>query len=447
MTKILHVPFCYYPDAVGGTEVYVAALTRQLRKDNFEVIVAAPGEKDEEYLHEGTPVKRFKLSEVLDPRDLYGEGDQHGAQSFGRVLDAERPRLVHLHGFTRGVSLLLAREAKRRGIPVILNYHVATVSCTQGSLMRWGTERCDGKVELDLCTRCTLHGRGMPRKLADIFGRVPVPIGRGLGLTRQSGKLITALRMREFVNLRQHTMRSLMSEVEHIVAVCDWVKSILLLNGIPSEKVSVSRYGLPQDLDETVIKGAVLPAEQRPLRVVFLGRIDPIKGPDLLIKVLRELSDAPIKLDLIGVVQDAAGNAYHQELRALAAGDSRISFLPGVPNQQVPATLKQYHLMAIPSRVQDVSPIVMLEANAVGVPIVASAVGGIPELIKHEVNGLLVKPDSVDAWREALQRFIVEPWLLAKLRGGVSAPRGMKVAVEEIIKIYQNVIGRTCAAA
>src|SRR5205085_1545977 len=101
---------------------------------------------------------------------------------------------------------------------------VATVSCTQGSLMRWGAERCSGQLDLDLCTRCTLHGLGMPKSLTQVVGRIPVVAGMGLALIRHSGKGWTALRMREFINLRHRTFHALMSEVDHVVAVCDWVK-------------------------------------------------------------------------------------------------------------------------------------------------------------------------------------------------------------------------------
>ena len=97
--KILHVPFCFYPDPVGGTEVYVASLAKEQKRQGVDAVVAAPGQREEVYWHDETRVWRIPISkDVRDLRELYGEGDSDAARCFGRVLDAERPDLVHLAG-------------------------------------------------------------------------------------------------------------------------------------------------------------------------------------------------------------------------------------------------------------------------------------------------------------------------------------------------------------
>jgi hypothetical protein len=75
---------------------------------------------------------------VNNLRELYGEGDQTAAREFAKILDEERPDVGHLHAFTRGVSLRMARKAKRRGVKVVFTYHTPTVSCQRGTLMHWG---------------------------------------------------------------------------------------------------------------------------------------------------------------------------------------------------------------------------------------------------------------------------------------------------------------------
>jgi hypothetical protein len=110
--KTVHVPFCFAPDPMGGTEVYVAALARNLQEMGFESLIAAPGTTTNSYTADGLCVHRFEVSPETDLRQLYGEGDPHAAAGFERILDEEKPDLVHLHAFTQGVSVLLARAAK-----------------------------------------------------------------------------------------------------------------------------------------------------------------------------------------------------------------------------------------------------------------------------------------------------------------------------------------------
>src|SRR5207248_1860141 len=142
----------------------------------------------------GLPVRRFAVKKQLkDVSELYGEGDAGAAEQFGRILDEERPDIVHLHALTRGASLRLVREAKRRGISVVFTYHTPTVSCQRGTLMRWGTEVCDGRLDLHACTRCALHGHGVNRATSLLVGSLPVAVGRTIGATHLSGRVWTAL--------------------------------------------------------------------------------------------------------------------------------------------------------------------------------------------------------------------------------------------------------------
>src|SRR6266478_5662156 len=211
--KVIHVPFCFYPDQVGGTEVYVASLAKEQKLQGVDAVVAAPGQREEVYWHDQTRVWRIPVSDdVRDLRELYGEGDSDAARCFGRVLDAERPDLVHLHAFTRGVSLRTVREAKRRNLPVVFSYHTQTASCQRGTLMRWGSEICDGVLVTRKCTACALHGLGLNRMTSQLAGAIPPGAGRVLGRAGLSGGMLTALRMTELVEGRQAAVRSLMAE-------------------------------------------------------------------------------------------------------------------------------------------------------------------------------------------------------------------------------------------
>ena len=411
--KVIQVPFCFYPDPVGGTEVYVDALSRHLQQQGVEVLVAAPGEVSQSYLYNQLSVRRFAVSpRVENLRELYGEGDRQAALEFSRILEAEQPDLVHLHAFTSGVSLRLVQAAKERQIPVVFTYHTPTVSCQRGTMMRWGTEICDGKVDLHTCAQCTLQGLGLDRTSAKAIGSLPPEVGRWLGNLNLQGGAWTALRMTELVSLRHAVLQALLSEVDHIVAVCNWVRDVLLVNHVPSDKITVIRQGLCQDLPEKAnySQKCTIPI----LKIAFLGRLDRTKGIDILIEALRSVPQLPISLDIYGISR-GANNPYQQELHALALKDPRISFKAPVSAAQVTAILANYDLLAVPSQWLETGPLVVLEAFAAKVPVIGSDLGGIAELVQSEVNGILVEPASVVAWSQALQRLCQNPDLLMQL--------------------------------
>lgn len=434
--KILHVPFTFYPDPVGGTEIYVDGLAREQARLGDNVIVAAPAEQDAAYWHDGLEVRRFAVGPgVKDPRELYGEGDPHAAAAFARILDEERPGIVHLHAFTRAVSLRLLRESKRRDIPVVFSYHTPTASCQRGTLLRWGSEICDGVLDVHACAGCALHGHGLAKTLSAAAGSLPSGMGRFLGGIGASGGLWTALRMTELVELRHAAFHALMRETDRVVALCQWVKDLLLRNGVPAEKVTVSRQGA---------RGAVPARPHRTsssmLRVAFLGRLHPTKGVHLLIQALRGDRQLPVRFDIFGIAQDAADRSYEERLVKLAAGDPRIAFRAPIPNGQVVERLQEYDLLAVPSQWLETGPIVVLEAFAAGIPVVGSNLGGIAELVEHGGNGLLVEPASPDAWAAALRRLAQDPDLAARLRSAVRPPRSMMDSSQEMQALYRSLL-------
>ena len=445
--KIIHIPFCYYPGPIGGTEVYVEALARHLQALGVNVIVVAPDREHATYTHNGLRVRRYAVSPALaDLRDLYGNGDAQAARGFARILDEERPDVVHLHAFTRGVSLRMVRAAKERDIPVVFTYHTPTVSCQRGTLMRWGSEVCDGVLDVQRCAACTLHGLGLSRPFAEMVSRLPTGVGHLLGAIGRSGGPWTALRMTELITLRHGAFRALMREVDRVVVLCRWTRDLLIRNGVPAEKIVVCRHGLPQQgagsreqmLSEPLFsaRDSSLHAPRSTLRIAFLGRLDPTKGPDLLIRAVRGLTGAPLKLHLYGVVQGEGGRQYEEALRDLAGDDPRIEFRPPVPASQVIPLLRAYDVLAVPSRWLETGPLVVLEAFAAGVPVLGARLGGIAEWVEDEENGLLVEPDSVESWRQALERLVRDRTLLERLRAGIRPPRTMSEVAKEMLTLY-----------
>lgn len=435
--KIIHIPFCFYPDPIGGTEVYVQSLAYHLQRQQHEIIVAAPGSHNQTYVYNGLAVRRFTVAaQISDTRELYSEGDVQSAIEFARILDEEKPDLVHLHAFTRGASLRLVRAAKQRKLPVVFTYHTPTVSCNRGTLMRWGTEVCDGQLERVRCTRCVLHSNGLNRATSTLIGTLPPGAGEILGKIGCQGGIWTALRMSELVALRHKSIRSLFDEVDHIVAVSQWIQDLLLRNHVPMHKITVCRHGLAHENELVNETNPLYVTDQ--LRLVFLGRLDPIKGIDIVIHALQAIPNAPVLLDIYGILQNNEATPYQTKLKALIDSDERITLHPAVAGDKVISLLRRYDMLVVPSQCLETGPLVVLEAFAAGIPVLGSKLGGTAEWVKNGVNGLLVEPNSEQAWVQALQQVLTEQTLLARLAQGITSPPSMKQVADEMLTLYRQ---------
>ena len=435
MFKIIHVPYTYYPDAVGGTEIYVEQLAEQLRAHEIQNVIVAPGRTRVSYTHGEIPIERLAVdNQIDDVHRLYGEGDHAAAHTFGEILDAHQPHLVHLHAFTRIVSPLLIDTAHARHIPVVFTYHTPTVSCLRSGLMRWGREVCDGVLEAERCTRCRLHSLGAPIPLANLLARTPPPLG---ALGKDIPHLGTALQMRALV-ARQHTMiREWLTKVDSIVAVCEWTRQVLLHNQVAPEKIFLSPHGfVEQKFGATHV---TRPHQNGALRVVALGRLEPIKGVDLLVRALSQMPLENITLDIFGIEQDETETKFARRLRQEIAHDARIRSLSPVPHDKVIPLLRNYDVLAVPSQWLETGPLVVLEAFAAGIPVIGSNLGGIAEKIQDGVNGLLVSPLHVGAWRDALRRLAQDRTLLERMRAQVRPLRSMDEVAREHIALYERV--------
>jgi glycosyltransferase involved in cell wall biosynthesis len=439
--KVIHVPFGYAPDPIGGTEVYVHALAKGLQGMGLGAVVAAPGPAETQYSIEGIHVYRYPVPEVVsDLREIYGGSNAAAAADFGRVLDDERPDIVHLHAFTRGASLLAVREAKRRGKKVVFTYHTPTVSCQRGTLLRWGKDVCDGRLDVHRCADCTLQGLGLDRTPSRMLGALPPAVGKLVGSSNLRGGLWTALRMTQLVELRHVAFRALMREVDHVVVLRQWTRELLLRNDVPAEKITVSPHGL---IEAAIPEDTSIPlAKTGPdvLRIAFLGRMDRSKGLEVLIAAVRAIRDVPLVLHAYGITQNGS-QEFQRQLQRLVDDDRRIELLNPVRSDQVVALLRNYDVLAVPSQCLETGPLVVLDAFAAGIPVIGSNLGGIAEIVHHGVDGLLVDRDSVAAWSSALRRLAQDAAMLQRLRQGVKPPRGMDAVVDEMARIYDRILG------
>jgi glycosyltransferase involved in cell wall biosynthesis len=156
----------------------------------------------------------------------------------------------------------------------------------------------------------------------------------------------------------------------------------------------------PVRQDSAIVRYSIEPMEQiptepgagqtRPLKVLMLGTVIHRKGHDTAVIAMRELRDVNVELTMVGSHPEPQFAAHVQQL---AAGMPNIRFAPAVDWSQSLATLAQHDVLIVPSR-DEVTPMVILEAMAIGRPVIASSCGGVPEMIEHGVSGLIHRAEN-----------------------------------------------------
>jgi glycosyltransferase involved in cell wall biosynthesis len=137
-------------------------------------------------------------------------------------------------------------------------------------------------------------------------------------------------------------------------------------------------------------------------RVVYVGNLLPVKGIAVLAKTARQLQD--IDVIFIGDGPERVGTGRSMGVR---------------PHEEIPFWMNACDVLCLPSLSEGL-PNVALEAMACGLPVVASRVGGVPEVVRDGVNGLLVPPSNPVALADALQRALATKWDREAIRASVS---------------------------
>jgi glycosyltransferase involved in cell wall biosynthesis len=442
--RVVHVPFGYFPDAVGGTEIYVAQLARDLRLHGVSSVVAAPVHAPAPacYDHDGTPVYRFALSAPEDVADLYGEGDERAARSIADIVAETDADVLHLHAFTRAASVRAARAAKRTGARVVFTYHTPTASCVRGTLLRDGHEPCDGALIAQRCAACLLESRGVPRAAREVLSRAPAALGSALASAHAAGRWVTGVRARELTATRHDAFRQLIGECDAIVAVCGWVRSLLLRAGAPPDRVVLSRQGTPVTPSPVRLPRA----RDAELRLAYVGRLHATKGVHVVVRALAACPELRLTLDVYGIAQVDDGARSRDEVVALSAFDSRVQFHAPLAPDRVVETLASYDATVVPSQWLETGPLTVLESFAAGTPVIGSNLGGIAELVSHDLDGWLVRHADVDAWTLALRRVATDRALLERLRAGVRPPRSTAHVARDMVAVYESIVSRRARA-
>ena len=275
------------------------------------------------------------------------------------LISDVHPNICHLHNVYSQLSPSILRPLHNNKIPVVMTVHDHHLISPQYNIWAEGCGKDYRNVGVIKGTLSRFHKRSYAASFAQVF----------------TYKLHRAFRFYE-------------RYVDMFLLPSEYMKRQLLVGGFPEEKMQVIRYGI--DLDDRK------PHYEHDDYALYVGRLSEEKGIDTVLSLAKVLPD--IQFKIVGSGPDA------DRLHKLAHGLDNVELLGFRSGDALQELYDNATVVLIPSRVHENFPLITLEAMAAGKPIVASNVGGIPEIVEDHITGFLVHPLDIQAWTEALMR-------------------------------------------
>jgi glycosyltransferase involved in cell wall biosynthesis len=303
-------------------------------------------------------------------------------RGLAQALERFRPDVVHCHNIYHQLSPSILAATRRAGVPCVMTLHDYKLACPNYQLLDHGSlcQACVGGSALNAARR---------RCKGDSL------VGSGL------------LAVESTIHRALHAYRG----VDVLISPSRFLADVMARAGYGPDVVRVINHFVEHaDVPQSTGAGR---------SVLFAGRLAPEKGVDTLV---RAVGSAPALR--LGIAGDGPLRA---ELEALATSvaPGQVTFHGRLAKPELQRLIAGSLAMVVPSRWHENQPMTILEAYAAGVPVIATALGGMPELVRDGQDGLIVPHDDPPALAAAIQTLLDDPDAAsARGRSGQARLRG-----------------------
>lgn len=381
--KVLIVSLLFPPNALGGSEIVAYEQGKNLKQAGFEVRVFT-GKLDEK-------MRRFKAIKekkefcitriILHNRDFnhykYANFDKKElSEEFRKELHEYAPDIVHFHNMF-ALSLSMIDDCIQLKIPVVLTLHDYWGICPRNLLIKEDGSLCDEKDAR--CLMC--HGN----------------------LILEDGATIS-LQERNLQIMRYY------NKVNLLISPSRYLSEKYTERGLDRETIKVISNGI-----ETGVFKKYKKTKSNILRFGYVGQIIWHKGIENLLKsmdFLTTLEKNKMSLLIVGSGEEIFLDYCKQSAKKI----NFIKFLGKINHKDMPKIFSSIDILIVPSIWPENLPCTILEAMASGTPVIASDLGGIPELIDDGINGFLFKHDDPGSLADKIRGVINDPAKIQKMR-------------------------------
>jgi len=436
--KILQVVHSFLPYTMAGTEVYSYKLSKELARNNEVSVffrISNPRLKEyalEQKKYEGLDTYAFNhtFRSCKSFRQTYQ--DEIIDKKFAELLDKINPDVVHIHHLLF-LSCGMVGEIKKRKIPAIYTLHDYWLLCYRGQLIKENLKTCNypSIFECNDCLKYLLSIQGNSLFFYNLLKKkIPASllnVGKKLYLATAKSKTING------VEIFQKSTQEIFAQIDLFLAPSYFIREKFISQGLKKEKIIYSSYGF--DLSNFT---AFYEEKSSKLRFGFLGTLLPMKGVDLLISAFKEIKDKNIELSIYGKLFSYSGfESFPKQLKKIIGNDPRIFLRGGYDNKDVGKILSSIDVLVVPSMWFENSPLVIQEAFLAHVPVIASRIGGIPEMVRDGLNGLLFNVGDKDDLKEKLGYIIHHPEMIKKFSENIPAVKSIEEDARRTQEIYQ----------
>ena len=316
------------------------------------------------------------------------------------LIERTRPQVVHVHNTFLRLSPAVYYAAHVAGVPVVQTLHNYRLLCPGALLMRAGQvcEDCLGKI---------LPWPGVLR-------------GCWRGSRAQTSVVAAMLAV-------HRGLRTWSTKVDRYIALTEFARQKFIAGGLPAEKIVVKPNFVDPDPGLGTHQGGF---------ALFVGRLSAEKGLPTLLQAWKNLPAVPLKIIGDGPLEP--------EVRAFASRNSQVEVLGRRARDEVLQWMKMAQFLLFPSEWYEGFPMTLAEAFATGLPVIASRLGAMAEIVAHSRTGLLFEPGNPEALAEAVAWAWAHPKQMADMgreaRREYEAKYTAERNYEMLMAIYRQVM-------
>ena len=373
----------------SGEEAVVAGQIQLLEKHGHSVckFIRSSTEIDKKFLGQ---LQAF-CSGIYNPFSVH---------SFKRFLSQHSPDIIHIHNLYPLISTAILHACKDFNTPVVMTVHNYRLICPNGLFM----------VNGEICEKCCGG-----KEYSCVLNKCEGSFGKSLGYA-----------LRNYVARKR---KSYLHNIHCFAALTAFQQERLVAEGYPLEKIML----LPNMSQPVSDKNTANPGEY----IAYVGRISAEKGVDCLIDVAKNNPNIPFK----------AAGGYDEKPLLVAMAPDNFSFTGHRPSKQVSNFMLQSRFIVLCSVCYEGFPVVLVEAMLRGKPVIASHLGGIPEVVADGITGLLFEADNTTDLEQKIKFLWKNPKLCRKM-GAAGKEKALREYTPEVyytrlMEIYQKA-GEIC---